>query len=259
MADFTQAIRTRYPRARRPDGYFYPPKKARQKVTRGSSSSVRLRRSRWTRLGRSPASCATPARANRSLTIAWESPQDWDMAPRQTDSQGRYHILRGEDEPSIVIYSDQYHTDRYLIVVRRLTARRDSETSSPTSTSRVAWSSMGGCSRPGPIGPSSRHRARVATIRCPVPCWRAMCSTFLFPAIPPCAVRRPGCTSKVFRPARRITTVLSRSAETGGSASPSRQVRESSWSRHLRDYPCSPKCRSGRRAKDSTAYSPTWN
>ena len=42
-------------------------------------------------------------------------------ASAQTDSHGRYRILRDEDDPSIVMYSDQYHMDRYLISVRRLT------------------------------------------------------------------------------------------------------------------------------------------
>ena len=41
-------------------------------------------------------------------------------AAAETDSHGRYRILRDEDEPSIVIFSDQYHTDRFLMVVRRL-------------------------------------------------------------------------------------------------------------------------------------------
>src|SRR5262249_37066737 len=45
-------------------------------------------------------------------------------AAARTDRHGRYHILRDEDEPSIVMYSDQYHTDRYLIVVRRLTGAK---------------------------------------------------------------------------------------------------------------------------------------
>ena len=38
-----------------------------------------------------------------------------------TDRHGRYRILRVEDEPSIMIYSDAYHSDRYLAVERTLT------------------------------------------------------------------------------------------------------------------------------------------
>ena len=124
VADFTEAIRKRYPRTRRPLGYFYPPRKDAPEGDQG----VQL-------FGPSPTIEVDPARTvtgvvrdastgepivNHRMGIASGS----GYASAQTDSHGRYHILRDEDDPSIVMYSDQYHTDRYLITVRRLTGAK---------------------------------------------------------------------------------------------------------------------------------------
>ena len=121
VADFTEAIRKRYPRMRRPHGYFYPPRKDAPEGDQG----VQL-------FGPSPTIEVDPARTvtgvvrdastgepivNHRMAIASGS----GYASAETDSHGRYRILRDEDDPSIVMYSDQYHTDRYLISVRRLT------------------------------------------------------------------------------------------------------------------------------------------
>ena len=120
VANFTQAIRTRYPRTRLPDGYFYPPKKAAPEGDQG----VRL-------FGPSPTIEVDPARTvggvvrdagtgepivGHRMQIASGS----GYAAAVTDIHGRYRILRDEDYPTILIFSDQYHTDRYLTVVRRL-------------------------------------------------------------------------------------------------------------------------------------------
>ena len=88
VADFTRAIRTKYPRTPRTGGYFYPPRAMRQKATRVFGSLVRLRRSTWTPLALSPALCATRPRANRSPAIAWGSPRARDMPPLQPTAAG---------------------------------------------------------------------------------------------------------------------------------------------------------------------------
>ncbi len=124
VADFTQAIRTTYPRTRRPKGYVYPPRKDAPEGDQG----VQL-------FGPSPTIEVDPARTvtgvvrdastGEPIVNHWMSiASGFGYGSAQTDSQGRYHILRGEDEPSIVIYSDQNHTDRYSIVVRRLTGAK---------------------------------------------------------------------------------------------------------------------------------------
>jgi hypothetical protein len=120
VADFTEAIRKRYPRTRRPLGYFYPPREDASERDQG----VQL-------FGPSPTIEVDPARTitgivrdagtgepivNHRMAVASGS----GYASAQTDRHGRYHILRDEDDSSIVMYSDQYRTDRYLITVRRL-------------------------------------------------------------------------------------------------------------------------------------------
>jgi hypothetical protein len=121
VAEFTEAIRKKYPRMRRPLGYFYPPRKDDPEGDQG----VQL-------FGPSPTIEVDPARTvtgvvrdastgepivNHLMGIASGS----GYASAHTDIDGRYHILRDEDDPSIVMFTDQYHTDRYLITVRRLT------------------------------------------------------------------------------------------------------------------------------------------
>jgi beta-lactamase regulating signal transducer with metallopeptidase domain len=120
VADFTQAIRTKYPRTPRPDGYFYPPRADAPEGDQG----VRL-------FGPSPTIDVDPARtvagvvrdsstgepiAGHRMGIVAGS----GYAATETDSRGRYRILRDEAESSIVIYSDQYRIDRYLTVARQL-------------------------------------------------------------------------------------------------------------------------------------------
>ena len=121
VADFTQEIRTRYPRARRPDGYFYPPKKGAPEGDQGvqlfgPSPTIEVDPGRTVTGIVRDASTGEPI-VNHRMAIASGS----GYASAQTDSHGRYHILRDDDNSSILIYSDQYHTDRYLAVVRRLT------------------------------------------------------------------------------------------------------------------------------------------
>ena len=121
VADFTQAIRTRYPRTRRPDGYFYPPRKNAPEGDQGvllfgPSPMIELDRARTVSGVVRDATTGEPIAGHRMGVAA-----GMGYAGAETDSHGRYRILRDEDEPSIVIYSDYYHTDRYLTVARRLT------------------------------------------------------------------------------------------------------------------------------------------
>ena len=178
-------------------------------------------------------------------------------AAAETDSHGRYRILRDEDEPSIVIYSDQYHTDRYLTVVRRLTDAKGfgeivADFDIPRGVVINGRVLEAGTDRPIVSAPRQGCHDTV-----PGPLLAG--NVCYFPLSTNTALRGAptGLYFEGFQTGARITTGLSRSAETGGSALPSRQDRESLSSRHLPVCPCSPKCGSGRKAKDSTACSPT--
>jgi len=119
-AEFTEALRKKYPRERRHLGYFYPPRKDAPEGDQG----VRL-------FGPSPTIDVDPARTitgvvrdagtgepivNHRMGVASGS----GYASARTDRYGRYHILRDEDDSSIVMFSDHYQTGRYLITARRL-------------------------------------------------------------------------------------------------------------------------------------------
>lgn len=122
VAEFTQAIREKYPRTlREPAGYFYPAREGAPNGDRG----VRL-------YGPEPTITVDPARtisgvvrdattgepiAGHRMQVASGS----GYASARTDREGRYRILRDDDAPTVVMYSDQYHTQRYLTVVHRLT------------------------------------------------------------------------------------------------------------------------------------------
>jgi beta-lactamase regulating signal transducer with metallopeptidase domain len=120
VAEFTQAIRTRYPRTPRPDGYFYPPRKEAPEGDQGvllfgPSPTLEVDRARTVSGIVRDAGTGQPIAGHRMGIDA-----GMGYGAGVTDSHGRYHILRDEDEPSITIYSDHYHTDRYLTVVRRV-------------------------------------------------------------------------------------------------------------------------------------------
>ena len=118
--DFTEALRRKYPRQRRPLGLFYPPRKDAPEGDQG----IRL-------FGPSPTIEVDPARTisgvvrdagtgepivNYRMRVASES----GYASAQTDRHGRYHITRDGDNSSIVMFSDYHQTDRYLITSRQL-------------------------------------------------------------------------------------------------------------------------------------------
>ena len=120
---FTQAVRNKWPRARRPDGYFWP-ENTRKGAPEGDQGVLLF--------GPAPTIEIDPARtiagivrdATTGEPIAGMQMKTADQlggGSATTDRHGRYRILRVEDEPSIMIYSDAYHSDRYLAVERTLT------------------------------------------------------------------------------------------------------------------------------------------
>jgi beta-lactamase regulating signal transducer with metallopeptidase domain len=117
VTEFTRAIRSKYPRQRRPDGYFYPPRKEAPEGDQGvllfgPSPTIEVDPARTVSGVVRDASTGEPI-ARYRIGIA----AGMGYGAAESDSQGRYRILRDESEPSIVIYSDYYHTDRYLTVV----------------------------------------------------------------------------------------------------------------------------------------------
>jgi beta-lactamase regulating signal transducer with metallopeptidase domain len=120
---FTQAVRDKWTRARRPDGYFWP-ENTRKGAPEGDQGVLLF--------GPAPTIEVDPARtisgvvrdATTGEPIAGMQMKTADRlggGSATTDRHGRYRILRVEDEPSIMIYSDAYHSDRYLTVERTLT------------------------------------------------------------------------------------------------------------------------------------------
>jgi hypothetical protein len=117
VADFTQAIRAKYPRTAEPDGYFYPPRNA---APRGPPAVLLF--------GPSPTIAVDPARTVAGVVrdgatgepIAGVRIQTAGFyGQAQTDAHGRYRMLRVEDEPSLLIYARPPGHERYLTVVRR--------------------------------------------------------------------------------------------------------------------------------------------
>ena len=118
VAEFTRAIRSKYPRQRRPDGYFYPPRKEAPEGDQGvllfdPSPTIEVDPARTVSGVVRDASTGEPIARHRIGIAA-----GMGYGAAETDSQGRYRVLRDEAEASIVIYTDYYHTDRYLTVVR---------------------------------------------------------------------------------------------------------------------------------------------
>ena len=118
VTKFTRAIRSKYPRQRRPDGYFYPPRKEAPEGDQGvllfdPAPTIDVDPARTVSGVVRDASTGEPIARHRMGVAA-----GMGYGAAVTDSQGRYRILRDEAEPSIVLYSDYYHTDRYLTVVR---------------------------------------------------------------------------------------------------------------------------------------------
>lgn len=119
---FTQAIREKYPRSLRPDGYFYPRREDKPDGPQG----VQL-------FGPKPTIEVDPARsiagvvrdastgepiANMRVQIANSFGID-----SVTDRDGRYRIMRGEARSTIFVYArvdNSEHADRYLNFVRRI-------------------------------------------------------------------------------------------------------------------------------------------
>ncbi|MDB5301681.1 MAG: blaR1 3, partial [Phycisphaerales bacterium] len=121
VGDFTKAVRGKYPRTRDPNGYFYPPRKDAANADIG----VRL-------FGPSPTIEVDPARtvsgvvrdAGTGEPIAGvEVKTAGYYGTATTDGQGRYRVMRVEDEASVMLYA-QGDQERYLTVVRRLADAR---------------------------------------------------------------------------------------------------------------------------------------
>ena len=123
VAAFTQAIRTQYPRRRRPHGYFYPERKNAPEGGQG----VLL-------FGPSPTIEVDPARtisgvvrdAGTGAPIAGihvKTADQFGAGSAITDRQGRYRILRAEDDDTIAVFTWP-EPERYSTVVRRLTGAK---------------------------------------------------------------------------------------------------------------------------------------
>jgi len=117
-ADFTQAVRDKYPRTPQPDGYFYPPREEDKRVDGG----VRL-------FGPAPQIAVDPARtvvgvvrdASTGESLAGVTVKAVDMfgaGSARTDRHGRYRMLRAESQSSLTLYT-QADPERYFSVVRQ--------------------------------------------------------------------------------------------------------------------------------------------
>lgn len=120
VAEFTRDTRLKYPRARRPNGYFYPERKDAPEGDQG----VRL-------FGPLPTIEVDPARtvtgfvrdASTGEPIAGLSVRAVDgfgAGHAVTDKQGRYRFLRAEEYESLMVYVQPDAPDRYLTVVYQL-------------------------------------------------------------------------------------------------------------------------------------------
>ena len=256
VADFTRAIRTKYPRTPRTGGYFYPPRASAPEGDQG----VRI-------FGPSATIDVDPARtvsgvvrdettgepiAGHRMGIATGS----GYASSATDSRGRYRILHDDDQPSIVMFSDYYQTDRYLTVVRRLDAGKGfGEIVADFNIPRGVVIN-GRVLEAGTDRPIVSARDRGATTPCQAPCWLAMCRTFLWLPIGRPAHRR-GFTSKALGAVRIIIGPCPLTA-TDGFALPFRRDRAFFLSRRLPGCRCLRKTwRPGRRVTDISDCSPT--
>ena len=118
VVDFTQAVRTKYPRSRRPLGYFYP---ARANAPEGDQGVLLF--------GPAPTIEVDPARTIAGVVrdavsgepIAGASVRIVTLfgGSATTDRQGRYRILRTEDEPFLLVNVAPSEGDRFLCVTRR--------------------------------------------------------------------------------------------------------------------------------------------
>jgi protocatechuate 3,4-dioxygenase beta subunit len=113
--DITRAIRAKYTRTRQPDGKFYPPRPSAPPENDGVQF-----------FGPSPTIEVDPARTVAGTVRDAESGEPIPgaymvagMMSTSTDGQGRFHILRGEDEPSVWVYAQSRDSGRYLSAVRR--------------------------------------------------------------------------------------------------------------------------------------------
>jgi hypothetical protein len=138
VADFTQAIRTQWPRTRRPHGYFWPawqglPDGGKDVSLFGPFPKIEPEGDQGVLLfGPSPTIEVDPARtiagvvrdASTGEPIAGLHIRTTDRlggGVAITDRHGRYRLLRVEHQSSISVYTQADTPDRYLTVVRPLT------------------------------------------------------------------------------------------------------------------------------------------
>jgi hypothetical protein len=116
-AEFTQAIRTKYPRTRQPKGYLYP---LRESAPEGDQGVLLF--------GPSPTIEVDPARtvagvvrdAGTGEPIAGATVRTVGYyGDATTDRNGRYRLLRTEDHPFLLVNVAPSENDRFLSVTRR--------------------------------------------------------------------------------------------------------------------------------------------
>jgi hypothetical protein len=118
VADFTKAVRTKYPRSRRPQGYFYPPRASAPEGDQGvllfgPAPTIEVDPARTIAGIVRDASTCKPIAGVRICTVGF-------YGDATTDRQGRYRILRMEDEPFLLVNAAPSEPDKFLSVTRRL-------------------------------------------------------------------------------------------------------------------------------------------
>jgi beta-lactamase regulating signal transducer with metallopeptidase domain len=116
---FTQAIRKKHPRSRRLKGYFYPERKDAPEGDQGvllfgPSPTIEVDPARTVAGVVRDASTGNPI-AGVEINVAGH----FGAGRATSDRQGRYRILRADDDNSISVYTSP-EPGRYLTVVRRL-------------------------------------------------------------------------------------------------------------------------------------------
>lgn len=117
VADFTAAIRAKYPRTPRSFGDFYPQREEKPEGDQGVQlfgprPTVEVDRARTVAGIVRDGTTGEPVAGVRVSTAGF-------YGKATTDASGRYRILRVEDEESLLVYAKPPDAERYLTVVRR--------------------------------------------------------------------------------------------------------------------------------------------